>query len=92
MIGNRNYPNKCPLLTVQEIMISKTKTWADFACLVSLAVLKNRGLTSNVLVSFLGSWLSLGFKFNSKKKNHLFLCDKKEISLEKALLSYVNIC
>lgn len=68
MIGNRNYPNKCPLLTVQEIMISKTKTLADFACLVSLAVLKNRGLTSNVLVSFLGSWLSLGFKFNSKKK------------------------
>lgn len=77
MIGNRNYPNKCPLLTVQEIMISKTKTWADFACLVSLAVLKNRGLTSNVLVSFLGSWLSLGFKFNSKKKIIYFFVIKK---------------
>lgn len=43
------------------------------------------------LVFWEAGW-ALGLNLILKKKNHLFLCDKKEISLEKALLSYVNIC
>lgn len=63
MIDNRNYLNKCPLLTVLEINISKTSLCCFYVSCVSPAVLNGRGLVSNVLVSPLSSWLSLRFQF-----------------------------